>query len=35
MSSETPLEANKRLWDGLVAINARSAYYDVEGFRSG
>lgn len=35
MSGETPQEVNERLWDGLVAINARSAYYDVTGFRSG
>jgi len=28
-------EANRDRWDELVAIDAASAYYDVEGFRAG
>ncbi len=29
------MEANRLLWDKLTAINARSAMYDLEGFRRG
>ncbi len=29
------LEINRRHWDELVPVHARSAYYDVEGFKAG
>ena len=29
------LRANRRLWDAWTDLHARSAYYDVEGFRAG
>lgn len=35
MSSGHPIEANRQLWDAWTDINARSAFYDLEGFRTG
>jgi SAM-dependent methyltransferase len=32
---EEQLEANRKRWDELVAIDAASGYYDLEGFRAG
>lgn len=33
--SDPYLEANRRRWDALVEAHARSAFYDLEGFRRG
>lgn len=34
-SHQDPIAANRRLWDARTPVHLRSAYYDVEGFRSG
>ncbi|HEX7168815.1 MAG TPA: class I SAM-dependent methyltransferase [Acidimicrobiales bacterium] len=32
---EDPVAANRALWDARTPVHARSAYYDVDGFRAG